>query len=361
MLNNKHKIETKMENARQLTRRECLRDAGLIIGGIAVTSGLLGACLRLEGKTSSESYVDIESSVTGNEQIEILSHNLIEDSSETGNGNGVVINLKNIAGVDIAKATFQAVFYDNNGNIIDTVEQDTINLEKDTSRLLSIYPSLSQEINVQNYNVKLLRVIPRISSTATGNDKIEILNHTFLEGNAPFASAIKGGGVEVSIRNVSDKTIATAVFEAVFYDLEGNVIDTVQYEDHDLEPNSSRAIIIASENIQVNISKCYHITLVSTTTTDIEKVQVRSCERKTLSSGEEQISGTLKNISDTKMDTALVTTFNDLNNARLGIVVLSIGDIEPNSSRSFKFLFKPPEGYTINSYTTDVGEIIKEI
>jgi hypothetical protein len=44
----------------------------------------------------------------------------------------------------------------------------------------------------------------------------------------------------------------------------------------------------------------------------------------------------------------------------LGIKILDIGNIEPDSTRSFRFVFNPPEGYKVSDYTIDVGEIIEE-
>lgn len=36
-------------------------------------------------------------------------------------------------------------------------------------------------------------------------------------------------GVDFDIRNVSDSTIANVLFEAAFYDIEGNIVDTVKH------------------------------------------------------------------------------------------------------------------------------------
>ena len=62
--------------------------------------------------------------------------------------------------------------------------------------------------------------------TATGNERIAILRHQFTEVDLIHGAEYPTARLELAIRNVSDQAIATAVFEAVFYDQEGKVIDT---------------------------------------------------------------------------------------------------------------------------------------
>ncbi|MDD4923875.1 MAG: hypothetical protein PHF74_03435, partial [Dehalococcoidales bacterium] len=63
-----------------------------------------------------------EPAVSGNQHLEIISHNLLIQEGEEAQGSGVVLNLKNNAGKDIGKAVFSVVLYDAQSNIIDTVE-----------------------------------------------------------------------------------------------------------------------------------------------------------------------------------------------------------------------------------------------
>jgi hypothetical protein len=162
-------------------------------------------------------------------------------------------------------------------------------------------------------------------------------------------------GVELAIRNVSDSTIATAVFEAVFYDQEGNILDTVKHREIDLKPDTSRAIHITSSINEIDKVKSYGVRIIRTTTADVEKVQLRRHEMRTTEAGEEEISGTVKNISEVKTDAALVATFYDPKKENIGTKVLVLRDIEPNTIRQFDFKFKPQEGDIVRSYSLNVG------
>jgi hypothetical protein len=192
---------------------------------------------------------------------------------------------------------------------------------------------------------------------AYGNDKIEITNHTFWEGNAPFASPFKGGAVEIAVKNISGETIAAATFEAVFYDLEGNVIDTVQQEEYELKPDTSRAVYIVSDNPDVNIARCYRVTILDTIMVDEEKVQVISHTMKPLPSGEEEVSGIVKNISDVLMSAEMTITFFNVNKEQIGIQNLVVTNMEPDSTKGFVCVFKPEEGTSVSSYTIDINDI----
>ncbi len=296
--------------------------------------------------------------VTGNAQIQILKYEFIKDKDMEGQGGkGVTITLKNTSGAHIGRAVFQAVFYDSEGNVVNKCEKDTWDFESNSSRILAIYPNSPEPEIISSYEVKLVRVIMSPVPAATGNDAIEILNHIFLEGNNPFGSPIKGGGVELSVKNKTDKTIATAVYNAVFYDLEGNVIDTVKYRDMELKPHSSRAIVIESDKLIGEPARCYNVSILKTVTSDIEKVQIRKHERQRMASGQERISGLLKNISDVKSDAAVIVTFTDYQNEKAGTEVLYVKDIEPHSTKKFNFVFDNPEGAKIKTYTIDVGDI----
>jgi hypothetical protein len=213
--------------------------------------------------------------VTGNAQIEILKHDFIREKG-TDNFKGVSINLKNISGYHIGRAIFQVVFYNDTGKVVRQFEKDTWDFESNSSRIMAIYFDLPDAVVVRSYNIQLIRVIMSPVPAATGNDKIEITNHIFLAGNNPFGSPIKGGGVELSVRNKTDETIASTVYNALFFDLEGNVIDTVRYRDLELKPHCSRAIVIESDKLIGEPARCYNVSILKTIMTDIEKVQIRT-------------------------------------------------------------------------------------
>ncbi|GAI57443.1 unnamed protein product, partial [marine sediment metagenome] len=163
-------------------------------------------------------------------------------------------------------------------------------------------------------------------------------------------------GAELAIRNVSDSTIATAVFEAVFLDIEGNILDTVEHRESDLKPERSRAILINTSIPESDKVKSYDVRIIRTTTADVEKVQLRRHEIRTTETGEE-VRGIVKNLSEVKTDAALVATFFDPKKETIGTKVIILRDIEPGTIRQYQFKFKPQEGDVVRTYTLNIGEI----
>ncbi len=61
--------------------------------------------------------------------------------------------------------------------------------------------------------------------------------------------------VEAAVRNNSGLTIATAVFEVTFYDINGELLDTVRHMESDLKKNTSRCVTIYGKNEQSKLIK----------------------------------------------------------------------------------------------------------
>lgn len=197
--------------------------------------------------------------------------------------------------------------------------------------------------------------------TATGNEQITILKHKIsrTEDDFLYGGGVSSTNIELAIRNVSDSNIASAVFEAAFYDVEGNIVDTVEHKEIDLKTDTSRAISISYTGPKYNEVKSYDVRIIRTTTADVEKVQLRRYEVRTTETGEEEIRGIVKNISEVKTDAALVATFYDFNKENIGTNVLILRDIEPNTVREFDFKFKPQEGDVVRSCTINIGEVVE--
>ncbi len=197
--------------------------------------------------------------------------------------------------------------------------------------------------------------------TATGDDRVTILKHelTLTDPSEEFPTP---AGVELAIRNISGQEIATAIFEATFYDQAGQVVSTVKHNEIEFKPDTSRAIRITStvphyESYKV---KSYAVRLVWTTTTDEESIQLRRHELNTTADGEEHVWGIAKNIGSVKTDAAVVWTFYDPQKQDLGTRVVILRDIEPKTIRQYAFTFKPPKGNTVRTYTVTVGRIEEE-
>lgn len=189
--------------------------------------------------------------------------------------------------------------------------------------------------------------------TAMGNEKIAIMKHqlTQLDMRKAGVGAKNFYCAELAIRNISDITIATVLFEVDFYDVNGDIIDQVKHKEHELNPSNSRAIFIAStmdpDTVRI---KSYNCKLTKTITADIEKIRICRHVIKTVENGEE-IEGIVKNISRFKTDAALVANFSNSNNENIGSKVIILRDIEPGCTKQFSFVFQPQEGDAVRTYS----------
>ncbi len=217
--------------------------------------------------------------------------------------------MKNITCANIGKATFAAIFYTTQGNIIDIVEKSVSDLKINETRIINVEPTTNTNINIQSYCIKVVNVVVAPLPTVTGSNNIIIMGHSLVPVNEnsieePFNT------INICIRNVSGRTIAIAKFKAEFLDSEGNIIDTVWHKEYELRPNNSRTIQISTSMISKGIAQSYHVTLVKAITTDIEPLQKRAHEIRTVDAGEE-VRGTIKNLSNIKRDAALIANFTD--------------------------------------------------
>jgi hypothetical protein len=198
-------------------------------------------------------------------------------------------------------------------------------------------------------------------SSATGNGRISILKH-FLWGVSDSNSrSVYKPTVELAIRNVSDKTVAIAIFNAVFYDAQGEVLASFRHREMEIKPKCSRAIYLTPDKCKSGIVSSYKVNLLKTMTADVEKFQLYSHKVKILETGGEEVKGTLKNMSATRADAVLIANYTDYDNEKIGIRVIMVKDIEPNSYKDFHFIFYPPEGDKIGNYSLSIGEMLKEI
>jgi hypothetical protein len=318
---------------------------------------------EIKASTAAEEAVAVqpvelpEPVVTGNEHLEVISHNLLIKEGNEGRGSGVVLNLKNISGADIGKATFKVILYGAGGGVIDTIEAGMSDFGRDKIRNFRVeYPK--PEADIRSYAVSVLETVLTPEPEAVGNDRVSIMKHGIQEAE-PAAREEGKRSIELAIRNLSDKTLATIVFEAVFLDGEGNVLDNVHHRELELKPNSSRAILITPSKAGAEAFRTYRVSVLRTVTTEVEKVQLRRHEIRSVEGGEE-VRGIIKNISDDKADAALVATFKDSRDEKIGTRVVFVKDIEPGAGKQFHFIFNTPEGESVHSYTLAVGEIAEE-
>jgi hypothetical protein len=198
-------------------------------------------------------------------------------------------------------------------------------------------------------------------STATGNDRITILKHFLWPVDASVHRSIYKPTVELAIRNVSDITVATAIFDATFYDAEGNIIASFRHRESEIKPECSRAIYLIPDDCKSGIVTSYKVTLLKTLTADTEKFLLYSHQVRISETGGEEVKGTLKNMGDTKADAALVASFVDYSNEKIAIKVILVKDIEPGGYKNFHFIFDTPTGDRVGNYSLSIGEMMEGI
>ena len=197
-----------------------------------------------------------------------------------------------------------------------------------------------------------------------GNDKVAIIKHALKE--IQIYNCVYKISIDFAVRNVSDQTIASLVFEAKFYDEKGKVLDTILRKEVDFRPGVSMGIIIDTNAvITPGIVKSYTVGIVSMTTTETEKVQLRHQALSVDATGEAELRGSVKNISAAATDAAVLVTFATHNDAFIGDKVLLLRNIESDQLKKFSFKYKPHSGLSIDKYTirivSDLSEMIEEV
>lgn len=193
----------------------------------------------------------------------------------------------------------------------------------------------------------------------TGNSKISIIRHEVLD--MQVYNIMYQTGVDFSIKNISDVTIATLIFEAIFYDKRGEVLGTSNYRELDLKPGGTRGIAIKSKIIDSGILVSYNVRIVKMTTTDVEKVQIRRKEFNINFNGEVEVTGTLKNISNVEADAAAIATFVNHSKETVGDKVVFVKNIGPGKIKKFSFKFKPQEGDVVDTFNLKVVSNVENI
>jgi hypothetical protein len=225
-----------------------------------------------EGEPAPEKLAEMlckapEPVVAGSEQVDILSHDFL--IKEGGEKVGVLINIKNIASADLGKVVFESVFFDIEGNVVDMVEYQTRECKNGENRTICIETPKAKDIGIRSYDVRIKNVVITPIPMASGNDRISIIKHTFQELDLVLSNADGEvrSRVSISLMNVSEDIINTAIFEAEFYDLYGESLGTVHHEEYDIKPKTRRAFFITTDSIEEYKAKSYKIRTIDTITT----------------------------------------------------------------------------------------------
>ena len=197
-----------------------------------------------------------------------------------------------------------------------------------------------------------------------GNDMVSITKHSLLE--IQIYNCMYKVSVDFAIKNISDKTIATLIFEARFYNKNGKLMDTIVHRESDFGPGVNRGIDIPSNAVVIpGIIKSYEVRIIKMTTTEMEKVQLRNQDMKIDPvTGGAALRGIVKNISDAKTDAVVLLAFNNYKKEFIGDKVVIIRDIEPGQLKKFDFKYRPYGGEIADGFNiaivSDISEMAEE-
>jgi hypothetical protein len=194
-------------------------------------------------------------------------------------------------------------------------------------------------------------------STATGDEKIEILKHDFFDVYEDNRWVLKPAGLNVTIRNLTELTIATAIIEAAFYDMAGHVLETATHKAVELWKDTGRAIRINSKIMEVGKIKSYDVKVARTRTAEQERVQLRAHDINRNQAGEDVVLVIVKNVSKAASDAAVVVTLYGANKEEVGRKVAVLRDIGPETIRQCELAFKLHEGDRWGTYRIEIGEL----
>lgn len=194
-----------------------------------------------------------------------------------------------------------------------------------------------------------------------GNDMVAIIKHSLSE--IQIYNVMYKISADFAIRNVSDKTIATLVFEARFYNENGKLMDTIIHRENDFRPGANRGIDIPSNAVVIpGVVKSYEVRIVKMTTTETEKVQLCNQDMKVdPMTGEAELKGIVKNISDARTDVVMVLTFSNFKKEIIGDKVIIIRDIDPGQMKKFNFKYKPYGGEMVDGVNAFIASDIAEM
>jgi hypothetical protein len=318
----------------------------------------MGKNTEIIGKvaTEEESVNRIpEAMAKGSVEVEVLKHSLLnKENCDVGVGKGANVVLKNISGRYIYEVKFTLVFYDMDGDVLEETELKIENIEKDQEYSINIVSALSEDEDISSYALEIGEAKMTPQPKAVGNETIEITSHSFL-----ITEGEDTAGVEFSVKNISNKTIARAVFQVEFMDHKGGELETVWQKEQELEPQSEKSIVAKTEKDGAVQLKTYKITVYKVVTSDVEKVLLYGHEMTDVE-GKKKITGTLKNISSEKTTAALVATCIDENGEKVGTRVVMLENLEPWVCKQFKIIFEVPEGDNVSSYTLRIGKLTEE-
>jgi hypothetical protein len=199
-------------------------------------------------------------------------------------------------------------------------------------------------------------------SAASGQPGIEENKIAILGHNVFREDDKESGGsrivIELNIENVLDKLIGSVVFEAVFSDKEGNIIDKVEQKISDISPNSKRTVRLIHredknkpvENYSVKVGKISIAPAPTAAGNDMVSLIKHNLNFIDYIIFDGLECG-IKNISDKVIASAYFEcTFYDSEGNAVAVVKHKETNLRPNNSRGITIKPLIPDAINIKSY-----------
>jgi hypothetical protein len=189
-------------------------------------------------------------------------------------------------------------------------------------------------------------------------NKIAILGHNVFREDDKES----GGSrivIELNIKNVLDKLIGGVVFEAVFFDKDGKLIDEVEQKISDITPNSSRLVRLSYREDKNNPVENYNV-----------KIGKISVAPDPVASGNDMVSivkhnlkfmdnvmfegleCAVRNISDKTISTLILeSVFYDSEGNTVNVTKHKETNLRPGNSRGITIKPSTPDALKIRSYS----------
>jgi hypothetical protein len=139
-----------------------------------------------------------------------------------------------IVQIQISAKLIRGCLYDENG-IINIVEKNVVGINKNSPKLFQIEIPEDKKESLLRYEIRTSQVIITPIPMADGDNTIKILKHSLQQEHAGAQPlSVLEGVINLSIKNISNNIIATAIFKADYLDYEGNIVDTVHHREYEL-------------------------------------------------------------------------------------------------------------------------------
>jgi hypothetical protein len=303
-----------------------------------------------------------EPNVKGSSEISVVRHKIIFNEKDgISTGKGFIIVLRNISERFISSIQVHVAFYDSNGNVLENSILKLKDIDLNINYSFDIVSALAENNDIKSYAFKIDKVVLVPLPDVSGNDMVGILSHSLGIFTDEANTDNTHMALDMSIQNISENTLARAIFKVEFIDANGKVLSETMHEEFEINIDEYREVAVIAEGVDYNSIKSYKVNVYKTVPAEIEPIIFKSHEVKILETGNYEVSGIIKNISNNKEMCAVVTVMKDDNDEIIASRVIQISDIDPGQYKLFTIDFSSPDDRMVYSYMLRLANMVDEI